>query len=48
MVQEPVRDARLLGDVADPGLVIAALGEDVHGGAEQLLAPVGCRRGRVD
>ena len=48
MVEEAVRDARFLGDVADSRLVVAALGEDANGGAEQLLAPVGSRCRSVD
>ena len=43
MVQEPVRDARLLGDVADPGRVVAVAGEDPHSGREDLPALVGGR-----
>ena len=43
VVEEPVRDARLLGDVADAGGVVAVAGEDADGGVEDeaalLLAP---------
>ena len=37
MVQEPVRDARLGGDVADAGSVEALAGEDAHRRVEDLL-----------
>ncbi len=40
MVQEPVRDARLLGDVADPGRVVAVASEDPHGRREDQPALV--------
>ena len=36
VVDEPVRDARLLGDVADAGRVVALLGERPDGGVEDL------------
>ena len=36
MVDEPVRDAGLLGDVADARRVVALLGERPHGGVEYL------------
>ena len=36
VVDEPVRDAGLLGDVADPRRVVALLGERPHGGVEDL------------
>ncbi len=40
MVEQPVRDAGLLGDVADPGGVIPVPGEDTHGGVEDQPALV--------
>ena len=43
VVEQAVRDARLLGDVADAGGVVAVAREDAHGGVDDeaalLLAP---------
>jgi len=35
VVEEPVGDARLLGDVADPAVVVAAAREHADGGVEE-------------
>jgi hypothetical protein len=35
VVEQAVRDAGLLGDVADPGAVVALAGEDADGRIEQ-------------
>jgi hypothetical protein len=40
VVQEPVRDTRLLGDVADPRTVVAAPCEDPNGRVQQDLSLV--------
>jgi len=34
VVEQPVGDAGLLGDVADPARVVALAGEDTDGGVE--------------
>ena len=47
MVQEPVRDARLLGDVADARGVVAVAGEDAHGRVEDQ-APLPSRLRRLN
>ena len=44
MVEQPVRDARLLGDVADAGGVVAVAREDAHGRVEDE-APLLLARG---
>ena len=38
VVEQPVGDARLLGDVADAAVVVARAREDAHGGVEDQLA----------
>ena len=38
MVEQAVRDARLLGDVADARGVVAVAGEDADGGVEDQAA----------
>ena len=38
VVEQPVRDAGLLGDVTDAAVVIAAAREDPHGGVEEQPA----------
>jgi hypothetical protein len=40
VVEQTVRDTRVLGDVADARAVVAALGEDAHGRVEDELALV--------
>jgi hypothetical protein len=40
-------DARGHGDVVDRGLVVAALGEEVHGGGDQVAADLGPALGRA-
>jgi hypothetical protein len=44
-VEGAVPDPEVGGDVGDPGLVVALLGEDALGGVEDLVAPQLCPRG---
>jgi hypothetical protein len=45
VVDEAVGDARLLGDVRDASLREPLLGEDAHGGVEDLATAVLARDG---